>query len=648
MKAIILAGGEGTRLRPLTENMPKPMLDIAGSPVIEHIVTLLAKHGFDDIMLALRYMPEAIVNHFCVAKTGSDYTTACGVVRLRYIVEQSPRGTAGAVADCMDFADGEDVLVVSGDCLCDFDLNQLMRYHLDRRAYATIALTTCACPTEYGLVLTDGDGAVTGFVEKPSWENVVTDRINAGIYALSPRAFDGVPQSGMYDFALDLFPKMLADGAPLYALPLDGYWRDIGTPETYNLANADACAGKIHLRAATENAPRVVLPPEKCEIEFAKPATVSGILGARLPYEAILRLGQAAAQYKTVGLSCVGADSARVTRDLLACGVNAGGGDALIVDAPTHTVAGFAARLYDAPLFACVTQRGESVRITFLNRDGEPITPADERELRTASRNPRSTALAGSLTQITGLRDAYVQWLRQTSGVTTSVSHITVAGGSEPSRILRRVLGVTEPKNPECADVTDGVSGLIFAPSADGDALTAVTESGVTLDFDHMLTIGTFVALRRGARSLTLPLNAPECAIRLIATFGRDFRRSDNRAELWTRDGLLLACDIAAYLAERGVTLDALSREIPEFTTVTHSVALNGNRAAAMRELARAANAEFAAEIGIELRPRGGVARVTPSRGGETLHVRVEAANARDAELVAAETMRRIAAADRG
>lgn len=241
MKAIILAGGEGTRLKAVSGGLPKPMMSLLGKPLLEHIVLLLKQHGFDDICMTLHYRPELIRRHFA---DGSAYG-----VRIQYRMEPQPLGTAGGVKNCMDFIGSEDFLVISGDCACDFDLSAAVKAH---RGGATIVLSEQEEPLAYGLVLTGRGGRITSFVEKPAWEQVVTDMVSTGIYVLSPSVMEPVPEGQFFDFAKDLFPRLLEEGRPLQGCVLPGYWCDIGTPRAYYRCNLDALDGRLRLPGTGE------------------------------------------------------------------------------------------------------------------------------------------------------------------------------------------------------------------------------------------------------------------------------------------------------------------------------------------------------------------------------------------------------------
>lgn len=239
MKAVILAGGEGSRLRPLTLGRPKPMTPLFGKPVLGHILDLLRRHGVTDIAVTLRYLPAAVTDYF---GDGSE-----AGVRLTYFTEDTPLGTAGGVKRCMDFLGEEDFLVISGDAVCDLDLSAFMALHKSRRAAASLALCRRSEPLEYGLVRTDDASRITGFVEKPGWGQVDTELVNTGIYLLSKRAMDRVPAGEEYDFGKDLFPRLLAAGETLCGWEVPGYWQDMGDCGAYLDCAVDALEGKVTL-----------------------------------------------------------------------------------------------------------------------------------------------------------------------------------------------------------------------------------------------------------------------------------------------------------------------------------------------------------------------------------------------------------------
>lgn len=234
-----MAGGEGTRLRPLSLGRPKPMTPLFDKPVMEHIISLLKKHGITDICVTLQYMPQTVKDYF---GDGSEFG-----VSLTYFVEDSPLGTAGSVKNCMGHLGEEDFLVISGDAVCDLDLSAAVGFHKTRRSVATLVLYRHPTPLEYGLVLTDEEGRVCRFIEKPGWGEVLTNMVNTGIYVLTHEAMTQVPEGRAYDFGKDLFPRLLAEGKAMYGTAVDGYWCDMGDSAAYLQCVADALAGKVSL-----------------------------------------------------------------------------------------------------------------------------------------------------------------------------------------------------------------------------------------------------------------------------------------------------------------------------------------------------------------------------------------------------------------
>ena len=238
MKAVIMAGGEGTRLRPLTSNQPKPMLPMVNIPMMEHVVNLLRTHGFEDIVVTVAFMANAIRTYF---GDGSEFG-----VRMVYATESTPLGTAGSVRNAKDELD-ERFLVISGDVLTDIDLGAVVDFHDAHGGLATLALKAVENPLEFGIVITDEDGAIERFLEKPGWGQVFSDTINTGIYVLEPEIFDYIPEGEVVDFSGESFPAALADGKGLYGYVADGYWEDVGTLEAYLSSHQDILEGKVQV-----------------------------------------------------------------------------------------------------------------------------------------------------------------------------------------------------------------------------------------------------------------------------------------------------------------------------------------------------------------------------------------------------------------
>lgn len=235
MKAVILAGGEGTRLRPITCTVPKPMVPICGKPVIEYILELLAKHGCTEAIIAVRYKKEVLERRFASGSFAG--------ISLRFSEENEPLGTAGCVKKAAVGID-EDFLVISGDAICDFDLSGAFRFHKESGADATILTKRVDDPREYGLII-EKNGLITDFSEKPSYINCRSDLANTGIYILSPQVCRLIPSHEMWDFAKNVFPDMLGRAYRLMSFEAKGYWCDIGDISAYKRCSVDLLEGKV-------------------------------------------------------------------------------------------------------------------------------------------------------------------------------------------------------------------------------------------------------------------------------------------------------------------------------------------------------------------------------------------------------------------
>jgi len=237
MRAVVMAGGEGTRLRPLTSNQPKPMVSLCGKPCMEYIVELLKRHHIDETVVTLAFLPKVIRDYF---GDGSDLG-----IDMQYSVETSPAGTAGSVKLAEDYLRDDTFIVISGDALTDFDLSEVIAFHRQRKAMVTIALKRVENPLEFGVVVIGEDGRIERFLEKPTWGQVFSDTVNTGIYVLDPAVFEHIPPNEPFDFSQDLFPKLFDMGAPLYGYVAEGYWQDIGSLGQYLVANRDLLDGKV-------------------------------------------------------------------------------------------------------------------------------------------------------------------------------------------------------------------------------------------------------------------------------------------------------------------------------------------------------------------------------------------------------------------
>lgn len=239
MKAMILAGGMSTRLYPLTKQVPKPLVPIAGIPNSGHVMRYLAANGIEDVAINVHYLADKIVDAF---GDGSQYG-----VKLRYLQEDVLLGSAGAVKQMEDFLAGDTFVVVGCDGLTDLPLDELIAFHRKRAAVATIALVTEDDVSQYGVVVCDGSGRIVEFQEKPPAGTERSKLVNTGIYVFEPEILGRIPAGAFYDFGKNVFPELQAESAAFYGLELGGYWVDIGTPGEYRQATNDVLAGKIRL-----------------------------------------------------------------------------------------------------------------------------------------------------------------------------------------------------------------------------------------------------------------------------------------------------------------------------------------------------------------------------------------------------------------
>ncbi len=238
VKAIIMAGGEGSRLRPLTCDLPKPMVPIMNKPVLEHTIGLLKSYGITDIGITLLYHPQIIKDYF-----GNGHSHG---VNIYYFLEESPLGTAGGIKNARDFLD-ETFIVISGDSLTDLDIDKALKYHQSKKSIATLILAKVDVPLEYGVVLTDEDGSVKGFVEKPSWGEIFSDMVNTGIYILEPEILNYIESGKNTDFSRDVFPTLLSSSKKIFGYVTNDYWCDIGDTHSYINSHCDILNGKLKI-----------------------------------------------------------------------------------------------------------------------------------------------------------------------------------------------------------------------------------------------------------------------------------------------------------------------------------------------------------------------------------------------------------------
>lgn len=239
MKAVVMAGGEGSRLRPITANRPKPLVPVGNRPIMEHILELLKRHGITEVVSTLHYLADEITSYF---DDGSDF--GC---EMSYSIEDTPLGTAGSVKKAEDQLNEGTFIIVSGDAMTDCDLTKAIEFHKAKGSLATLILYRVPSPLEFGVVITDPDGRVIRFLEKPSWSEVFSDTVNTGMYILEPEIFDLMEQGKQYDWSQDIFPQLLRDGKPIYGYIMEEYWCDVGTLGQYREAQEHLLSGRTSL-----------------------------------------------------------------------------------------------------------------------------------------------------------------------------------------------------------------------------------------------------------------------------------------------------------------------------------------------------------------------------------------------------------------
>ncbi|MDA4111249.1 MAG: sugar phosphate nucleotidyltransferase [Thaumarchaeota archaeon] len=272
MHAVVMAGGEGSRLRPLTSTRPKPLVPVVNRPILWHVLRLVQKHDISEAHITLHYLADQITTAFARAKDLN--------IHLNYSFEDKPLGTAGSVK-AIEQELSDIFLVISGDVMTDFDLTRLIEFHKKKGAMVTIGLARVQNPLEYGVVMTDPEGRISRFLEKPGWSEVFSDTVNSGIYVISKEALREIDPEKQYDFSKELFPKLLKRGEPIYALPLDGYWCDVGIPSQYITAHHDILSGKTGVEIPGKQSPDNIWIEEGAEIHSTAQLVGPCLIGSR-------------------------------------------------------------------------------------------------------------------------------------------------------------------------------------------------------------------------------------------------------------------------------------------------------------------------------------------------------------------------------
>lgn len=306
MRAVVMAGGEGSRLRPLTSGRPKPLVPVANRPIMEHILLHLARHGVDEVVATLYYLGDEIREYF---GDGEDLG-----VKIRYSVETQPLGTAGSVKKAEEWLrDGGTFAIVSGDALTDIDLQKAVEFHKRKGALATLVLASMPNPLEFGVVVADEEGRIQRFLEKPSWSEVFSDTVNTGMYILEPEVLDMMEPGKAYDWSGDIFPKLLAEGKPLFGYVMEEYWADVGSLGQYREAQEDLLSGRVMLPIPGESRSRGVFVGANTSIDPTAILVPPVCLGRNVRVKARARLGP----YTVVGDNSLIEEEAHVDRSVV-------------------------------------------------------------------------------------------------------------------------------------------------------------------------------------------------------------------------------------------------------------------------------------------------------------------------------------------
>lgn len=304
MKAMILAAGVGSRLDPLTRHIPKPMVPIVNRPVMEHIIELLAQHGFKDIMVNLHYLADQIEGYF---GDGSKWG-----VQIHYSREEKLWGDAGSVKRCESFFD-DTFLVVGGDDIADIDLTRMLRLHREKKALATIALSLVDDPSEYGIALLNDRGRITRFLEKPRGEVIFSNTANTGVYIFEPQIFELIPRGVAYGFGHNVFPMLLEHRSRFYGYLTSSYWRDVGNLKQYQQTHYDALDGRVTVGIPHKEVRKYVWIGEGASIDPSAEIGYPVVIGRNCRIEKNARL----LEYSILGDNCVLEEGATVKQSIL-------------------------------------------------------------------------------------------------------------------------------------------------------------------------------------------------------------------------------------------------------------------------------------------------------------------------------------------
>lgn len=310
MKAVVLAGGEGTRLRPLTCTQSKPMTHLVGKPIVEYTVELLKNYGIVDIAFTLQYMPEQLMYHFGGGESFGIYP--------QYFLEQHPLGTAGSIKNAASFLN-ETFLVASGDALTDLDIDKALHFHRSQNCLATIILKPMENPLEYGIVHTDDNSHISRFLEKPGWSEVFSDTVSTGMYLFEPEILDFIPEGKHFDCSKNLFPLLIDKKIPISGYVMDGYWCDVGSTDAYFSAAEDILKGKVEVKVPGVNINGLWVQ-EDVRISNSALIQAPGFIGKGSEILDAARIGM----YSVIGSGCSIGVNANIKRSIIGDGVEIG------------------------------------------------------------------------------------------------------------------------------------------------------------------------------------------------------------------------------------------------------------------------------------------------------------------------------------
>src|SRR6266581_3906187 len=569
-----MAGGEGTRLRPMTANQPKPLLPVANQPIMEHVLRLLKRHKFSETVVTVQFLASLVRNYF---GAGEDVGMS-----LQYATEETPLGTAGSVKNAEDALRDEPILVISGDALTDIDLSELVKFHKDNGALVTVGLTRVPDPLEFGIIIVDDDGRIQRFLEKPTWGQVFSDTVNTGIYVMEPEVLARLPAGESVDWSSDVFPSLLERGAPLHGYIAEGYWEDVGTHESYLKAQADVLAGRVEAEIDGFEMSPGVWVAEGAEVD--PDAVLKGPLA--IGDYAKIEAGAELREFTVIGSNVVVKEGAFLHRAVVHNNVYVGQGvtlrgcvigkntdvmrlarieeaavvgDECVVDpeAQPLPVARFeTARDHYSGGIALRTTPGDpqSVDIIFLDERGAELSQADQRKLqRVFSRQEFRRAFPGEIAELTYPPRVVESYTRE---------------------LLRCVdmTGVREANLKVVADCAGGTASLVL-PSLLGTIGVEVLTLNNRLD--EVSPTETTAQQRAGMQRLADVVSSSRAAFGVrFDPVGERIQLVDEKGELVSEDRALLSVlDLVAAERKRGrVALPVTTTRVAEQVCRFHGV----------------------------------------------------------------------------